>query len=446
MHTSTPVRTWFKDAACTSPLPRPRLGVVVQELASLSNPLEVARARSRVSSDLFSAPEYGPPARLHPDAWARLVPDSLKTQLQSIIREKKRVLLVGDRPGDPDCFSAVALARFLRGLGVEADTHVGMDPPRQIKDLFRPGELLTEQQVAAKSYDAVLFVDNDGTGPRISPAAHRAAAKAEDIIVLDHHQPKLYPVGPKQRLTTWIEPRAEAAALLQLGLMAALCKDLSPPPSRDQWADIAEPLFAAIYSDTGGLNPEATKAGALETFHFLGDLLGTQNVRAIMEALQADLPLATQVRIRTQLDPSVIETKGQRGLLCSFVVEEKWDELTTGDLYRGVLDQIDRLRDEHKPAVSLALVGLPADEAFGARVMVSVRTIDKTQASQLAKDLGNGGGKPNGQAGATVLVPEGQTLEGLLGQLREKAQQLLETALDQAQRVSYELGLRRGSL
>lgn len=425
----------------------PRIRLTDPRLRKLVDPIEAARFGTVENTDLFASAELtGPPARLHPDAWARLVPESLLHRLQSIIAEKKRVLLVGDRPGDPDCFSAVGLARFLRAFGVEADTHIGVEPPRQIRELFHEGELLSEAQVAAQRYVAVLFVDNDGTGARISPAAHAAAARAETIVVLDHHQPKPYPVRAGQTLETWIEPRADAAALLQLGLMVAAAKRQPAVLSRDEWAAIAEPLFAGIYSDTGALAPGSTKTGTLETVHFLAELLGPAATDHILKGFSAELPRATRRRIEQALEPEVVQRGAHKGLLCSFLSSEPWHELTSGDLYRAVLDRVDALREDHAPAVSLALVGLPADETFGARVMISVRTVERTRASELAKALGNGGGKPNGQAGATVMAAPGQSLEALLTELRTKAQALLHGALDRAHRTSYELGLRRGSL
>lgn len=440
------------SARCAAPtLPRaaevPRIHVSDPRLRKLMDPMEVSRFGTIDDTDVFSPVQLsGPPARLHPDAWARLVPEPLLQQLQSIIGEKQRVLLVGDRPGDPDCFSAVGLARFLRAFGVEADTHIGVSPPRQIRDLFHHGELLDEAQVSAKRYDAVLFVDNDGTGARISPAAHAAAANARTIVILDHHQPRPYPVRAGQALETWIEPRADAAALLQLGLMVAAAKQQPAVLSRDEWAEIAEPLFAGIYSDTGALSPGSTKTGTLETVHFLAELLGPAATDEILRGFSAELPREIQKRISETLEPAVLSRGAQKGLLCSFISSEPWQELTSGDLYRGVLDRVEQLRERHAPSVSLALVGLPADEAFDARVMISVRTVEKSLAGQLAKELGNGGGKPNGQAGATVLVAPGQSLDELLSELRDKAEALLQGALDRAQRLSYELGLRRGSL
>ncbi len=416
------------------------------ELRTILDPLEVTRASSVSHHDVFARMVEGPPVPLHPDAWAKVVPPSVVECFLGVIKDKKRVLLVGDRPGDPDCFSAIALARFLRLLGVEVDTHVGVRPPRQITDLIEPKDLASESEVRAKNYDAVVFIDNDGTGARISPAAHEAASKASQIVIIDHHAPTPYPKRAGQELHTWIEERADAAALMELGLMAALSKDLKVPLSNDDWVRVAEPLLAGIYSDTGKLAPETTKSGALETYLYLAELVGKPTMDLIRKGFDAELPLETRKSIKANVSVDFMGTAPHRALFCAFKAPEDRHGLSSGDLYRAVLDQVHQLRDEHSPSVSVALVALPADEEFGPRVLVSVRTLERTRAGQLAKALGNGNGKPNGQAGATVLVPPGQTLEGLLAELEERTRELVETALDQAKRLSAELGLRRGNI
>lgn len=408
--------------------------------------LELRRPGSVDHHDLFVSPKEGPTARLHPDAWAKLVPPDLIEALETLVAAGKRFLLVGDRPGDPDCFSAVALARFLRHLGVEADMHVGVKPPRQIEKLVEPHELKSEAEVRSKHYDAIIFVDNDGTGNRISPAAHEAAAKAEHIFVIDHHDPKPYPVSEGQSVHAWIETRADAAALLQLGLMTAMTKRARAPLSNDDWVNVAEPLLAGIYSDTGGLNPESTKSGALETYAFLADLLGTPAVDAIRRGFEAELPKELQKQIAKGLDHHLLGEKPRRALICSFSAAQTPVDLPSGDLYRAVLDQVEQLRERHQPQISLVLVALPADEAFGERVMLSVRTLDRKQATQLARELGDGSGKANGQAGATVFVPEGQTLEGLLQELLQRTEDLAEFSLAQASRLAKALSLKGGNL
>ncbi|MCA9556719.1 MAG: hypothetical protein KC933_42240, partial [Myxococcales bacterium] len=86
-----------------------------------------------------------PRARVSLKAWTQRVPEALV----SALLDPGPMLVVGDAPGDPDCFcSAVAVARARRALGLPAQAHVDAPPPKQIGALLRADELADRGAVA----------------------------------------------------------------------------------------------------------------------------------------------------------------------------------------------------------------------------------------------------------------------------------------------------------
>ncbi|CAN0443682.1 unnamed protein product, partial [Laminaria digitata] len=171
-------------------------------------------------------------------------------------------LIVGDAPGDPDCFcSAAALARARNNLGLKGLAHVNAPPPQQIAPVLRAGEIADAEHIEDQTFNTVVFVDNDAT--RVGPAAQEAMKRAQRVIIIDHHEvdPTHEQLGLPEdvELIVWKETGADAAALMVLAATARMSADSPVPLSEAGWADVVRPLVSAMYSDTRGFEASRTR-------------------------------------------------------------------------------------------------------------------------------------------------------------------------------------------
>lgn len=195
-------------------------------------------------------------------AWTRLVPDRIVDAFLTL----GSCLVVGDAPGDPDCFcSATAWARGRRAVGLPAEAHVAGPPPKSIRHLFKEAELVDSAKVSGSRYDTVVLVDNDGQ--RIGAAAKAAMQRARRVVVVDHHEvdPTRESLGlaPDTELLVWKISGADAAALMTLATVLRGLDQAQATLTPAGWREVLEPVIAGVYSDTRGFTAGRTSSGTM---------------------------------------------------------------------------------------------------------------------------------------------------------------------------------------
>jgi nanoRNase/pAp phosphatase (c-di-AMP/oligoRNAs hydrolase) len=333
-------------------------------------------------------------------------------------------LVVGDAPGDPDCFcSAVALARTRRALGLPGEAHVDAVAPRQVQGILQDGEVVGAARVRALAPETVVLVDNDGT--RVGPAAAEAMRGAKRVVVIDHHDvdPTHERLGlpPETELVVWKDTGADAAALMALGTAVRAASAAQVSLRQDTWQSILEPLVGAIYSDTRGFEAGRTRPA---TMHVLMRLLDTRAVRlkttlaGFGEGVSADVRRALYAAIQEQGEVhgrerlGVFTLSGSALLTAWQAAQAQVPELTWSDALFMALDHVEARVREAGYHVSVFITGArDADaerrlyEAALAQlprgaVKFSVRTTEGALAPALAQHLG-GGGKPHEGGGVS---------------------------------------------
>lgn len=344
--------------------------------------------------------------------WGLRAPDAVV----KAILDPGPMLVVGDAPGDPDCFgSALTLARAREGLGMPADAHVDARPSRTLEPLITPGELKSADEVSAKRYDTVVFVDNDGS--RVGAAATKALEHAKAVVVIDHHDvnPTHDSLGlrPEQKLHVWKDTEADAAALMVLGATTRAVGATGAEWPRGTWKKVLEPALSAIYSDTRGLEASRARPSTVALLRGLVwtgavDLERTLSNYGGMARVSLELSSAIQESTKEVAGKSVAEMR-----LNGSALLDAWDlahaedpSITWSDMFFAALDHVeDRVRVLGSDvAVFVAEARTPEAEARldPARLeqlppkasKFSVRSTEGALAPALARALG-GGGKPH---------------------------------------------------
>ncbi len=365
--------------------------------------------------------------------WTSKVPDKV---IEGVLSPGS-CLVVGDAPGDPDCFcSAAALARARNHMGLPAAAHVDAVPPKQIQGVLKPGEILDRKAVRADLPETVILVDNDGT--RVGPAAAEAMRNAKRVIVIDHHEvdptQELLGMNENAELIVWKDTDADAAALMVLATTMRATGVAKKELPEEAWADIVKPLVCAMYSDTRGFEASRTSP---ETVRLITQLIGTGAIglRATLSGFGGGIPRI----IRDKLYGSVDEDSSQHGneklgtfKLKSTALLDAWvsarvhtPELTWSDVLFLALDHVEaRVRQEGYDVTVFTAGAKDGAEPFelspelqkqlpNGGMKFSIRTKEGALAPALAKHLG-GGGKPHEGGGVTDA-----SAEAVLTQARE---------------------------
>jgi nanoRNase/pAp phosphatase (c-di-AMP/oligoRNAs hydrolase) len=347
------------------------------------------------------------------------VPD----EVLEVLRGARRVLVIGHVPPDGDCVGAAqGLAELLRALGKEADACVDAALPGRLRGIGKAPRQAAELDEGA--YDLVVLVDVAGAD-RIGGAA-RHVAKADNVLVIDHHcvaaSREVVGVRDDARLTTWVMPGLEAASLQVAAIAERVVDDGAPVAatlSRTSWETIAAPLSAGVLTDTDFFKLPGASLDALRMFkHILARCPQRPDVR------DGDLPdrlVAAEARVGYALPPAgacaltssddaealrTARWKGLRAALTSCPREvferalcaaQKTDPGTLpGDVRGHLLDGLDATAAKSEVAILLT------ETQSG--VEVSVRTREATLACAIVAELfpGQGGGKPHAAAARPV--------------------------------------------
>lgn len=352
-------------------------------------------------------------------AWTHRVP----SEVVHAILQPGPCLVVGDAPGDPDCFcSATALSRARHHLGLPAIAHVDAPAPQQIQSVLRAGEIANSATVLARDFKTVVLVDNDGT--RVGPAALNAMKGAERVVVIDHHEvnPTKASLGLPDDvdLVVWKDTGADAAALMVLASVLRAAEQSGASLPEEAWQDIVKPLVSAMYSDTRGFDAARTRPSTVSLLRQLVDT-GALGLRSTLAGFGGGIDKG----IRARLHGAIEETNQRYGdqSLGMFSLEapallEAWasacavtPETTWSDVLFLALDHVEARTREAGYDVCVFAAGAqgegqaeldPAKQAQlpkGA-VKFSVRTKEGALAPSLARHLG-GGGKPHEGGGVS---------------------------------------------
>lgn len=373
--------------------------------------------------------------RVGASVWTKRVPDGVV----DVFLHPGSCLVVGDAPGDPDCFgSAVAWARARQILGLPAAAHVNGPPPLAIAPVLRRDELATAEQIAQRAYETVVLVDNDGT--RIGPAAQEALKRAKRVIIVDHHD--IAPtkaslgIGEDTELVVWKELGADAAALMTLATALRGIERNAADLTADGWRDLLAPILAATYSDTRGFEAARSSSATVGM------------VRSIIDAGELDLKevfagfdRSIRSDVKRELLRHLAEETHQEGTFkfATFALDgqamlEAWSkaravrpDTTWSDVLYSVLDVVEeRTRATGYGAVVFGVetqkwqrANLPpelAEQLPPTAVKLSVRSAAPGMAPWLARKFG-GNGKPH-EAGAGSDLPLSKLLAEAVTHLR----------------------------
>lgn len=217
-------------------------------------------------------------------AWAG---NATLAEIAERLRGASRVVVLTHSKPDGDAVgSTLALARTLDRLGVRAlpvylapwppkfDTIVGDTPV-----LHERRRWWEENDVA--DADLALVVDT-GSWNQVADARHFLQDRLADTIIIDHHGHG----DIDDETTRYIDVRAAAAAEPVADLCAML---LSVPSPRDLPADVAEPLYLGIATDTGWFRFANTTS---RTLRLAADLIdaGVDADRIYQVTEQSDSP------------------------------------------------------------------------------------------------------------------------------------------------------------
>ncbi|MDY0003207.1 MAG: DHH family phosphoesterase [Polyangia bacterium] len=175
-------------------------------------------------------------------------PGEMREAIARAVLDARDVLVTGHRNPDGDSMGSIlALGLILGHLG-KSYTLYGPDP---VAFQFRGlplWEKVQDRILETASFDLVIAVDTGDEsllGPLVPPRSRRGA-----LAVIDHH-------ASSRRFgdLCWRDPSAAAAGVL----VAGLAETLQVPMT----AELAAPLWCALYTDTGGFRYSSTDAQVL---------------------------------------------------------------------------------------------------------------------------------------------------------------------------------------
>jgi phosphoesterase RecJ-like protein len=319
----------------------------------------------------------------------------------AVLRSAKRILVVGHIPPDGDCVgSALGLMKALKAMGKDAVAVVDDDLPAQTRAIDTKGEVKRFADAIAgapegiAAFDLVVLVDVALT-KRIGDVAP-ALAQCDNVLVIDHHEvvPSHESLGLKSnaKLTTFLDPHADAAAVLVAGVASHLVPGSAAPFEAAQ-----QPLANAMYTDTLGFTSPGAQMDTLRLFKgVIGDVA---QVDALEKALNPEIP-ARAKKILDDVAPIVRGKGAQRTASLRIdhatftralaVAREDDPRTTPQDLRAYLQGKTDALRDTY------GFASVAIDE--GTKIRVSTRSKNEPLALLVAQHLGGGGHGRNAAA------------------------------------------------
>ncbi len=287
----------------------------------------------------------------------------LLTQVLDIFRRKRHFFLVTHVNPDGDGLgSMLALALALRAQGKEVWCFLNDEAPGFTKWL--PGASLLQTALPAGG-DWVGVVLDCSEGKRVGKAAS-FLERLTTIVVLDHHE-ITGDLGTHRVITP-----IYATGGLIYHLLRLLDWPITP--------EIAEDLYVAIFSDTGGFRYRQTTA---ETFDVARDLVQAGvNPARVAEMLYEHYPLSRFCLLEKALAHLHIVAQGKVAL--SFLGHEDFHNCQASkadpDDFASMLRSIDGVE-----------VSALCKEYHPGEISVSLRSRGKINVATLAQEFGGGG-------------------------------------------------------
>lgn len=180
-----------------------------------------------------------------------LMPSALVTAV-SLLKEHRKFVVTTHMSSDGDGVgSQLALSRGLRLSGAEVACVNPTPLPENLRFLLqRPDEIVTPRELASPEElfrGALTIVVDMGAFDRLG-AVLPFARQSEGILVIDHHR-----LGRDRGIEYLVDESACATGDVVSGLLEKLGVPLS--------IEIAEPLYVAIHTDTGGFRYPGTTPG-----------------------------------------------------------------------------------------------------------------------------------------------------------------------------------------
>jgi len=308
---------------------------------------------------------------LHADLLA--IPDARRSAIERFaeeLRPGRSVALSTHINSDGDgCGSEVALARLLSQLGIEARI-ANPTPWPGMFDFLLGDDVRNDSDDAAKAIrkaDLIMVLDiNDlrRLGP-IGPVVHESAATK---IVIDHHIPS--------------DVAITELALCDIAACATgeLIYDLSVVLELELTAPVAEALYVALLTDTGGFRFSNTSARC----HAIAGALLAAGVdpEAMYRRIYASVPVGRLHLLRDAL--ATLEVDPEYGI--SWISVEAGAAETHG-LKSEDLDGI----AEHPRSVAGTKLALFFRDLGHGKVKVSFRSAGEVDVNAFAKEFGGGG-------------------------------------------------------
>lgn len=159
-------------------------------------------------------------------------------EIISHLLEAKKILLLCHVSPDGDCIgSLVALGRALQRLNKDVCMASEDKIPGSLRFITEPGEILPTNEITEK-FDTAVAIDS-GDMQRLGLIGQELFSKADFRINIDHHSS-----NPLYGDLNLVQPQRAATGEIILDLIFNLGIEID--------RSLAEPLYTAIFTDTGG--------------------------------------------------------------------------------------------------------------------------------------------------------------------------------------------------
>ncbi len=320
------------------------------------------------------------------------VPSDFLQALQGQLSQPRRIAVIShDRPDGDAIGSSLALGALLQQAGHEVAIFNADPVPQSLR--FLPGwervEVLSSKRTEAHEVDLVFNIDAAGAD-RISQHV-RDSVKGSMLFNIDHHRGNNH-FGDHN----WVDPDSPATGQMIAQLASAF-----------GWrcgSEIAQALYAAISTDTGGLRYPATTA---ETYRIMATLVDAgANVGEINRLLYESFPLRRLYGLQEVLQTA--EFFADHRVACLTLTMELKQKLgLTPDDTEGMLD--------HVRGIDSVLAAVFFEERAEA-IRVSSRSKDsRVSVRKVCEQFGGGG--HDLAAGVRMQGTVEEAKEAFLGEL-----------------------------
>lgn len=315
---------------------------------------------------------------------------SVQQQIVQTLTDADRVLVTSHRKPDGDAMGCLlAMGLILRRMGKSVSLYSQDGVPKQFVTLSG-ADTVVDQLAADARFDATVAVDTGDRsllGNGLPPADHQGT-----VIVLDHHSSST-PFGDLR----WHDPTAAATGVLVAELARLLKADLDKP--------LAEHLWCALYTDTGGFRYSSTDA---RTLHLAAELVeaGIQPWDVTVK-LYENNPVQ-RVRLLGRV-LSTLELSASGKIASLAVTQSMVDECGADDSMLDGFINYGRSIAGVEVAVQVLQQG-PA-------CRISLRSKGRVDVGALAQRLGGGG--HHNAAGCTVEGSPAEVQQRILGLLED---------------------------